>query len=102
MVAKASSTDYEEHFSLDIAEGNSSGEDDNMTTRMDNSESSPNPNRPSSPGGFLKYISYEALSANSIPCSLRGQSYYDCRSKMIVNPYRRGCSAITRCRRLTD
>lgn len=49
------------------------------------------------------YISYGCLSANRIPCPPRsGRSYYthNCyRAKEPVNPYTRGCSAITRCRR---
>ncbi|KAL2504912.1 Protein RALF-like 34 [Abeliophyllum distichum] len=48
------------------------------------------------------YISYGALSANRIPCPPRsGRSYYthNCYSaRGPVNPYTRGCSAITRCR----
>ncbi|CAA2988966.1 RALF-like 34 [Olea europaea subsp. europaea] len=48
------------------------------------------------------YISYGALSANRIPCPPRsGRSYYtpSChRARGAVNPYTRGCSAITRCR----
>ncbi|KAM0840869.1 hypothetical protein ACQ4PT_059357 [Festuca glaucescens] len=44
-----------------------------------------------------KYISYAALRADQIPCNKRGQSYYnDCASQgKPVNPYTRGCSAIT-------
>lgn len=45
------------------------------------------------------YISYAALSADSIPCNVRGASYYDCSSHLEINPYRRGCSEITRCAR---
>lgn len=48
------------------------------------------------------YISYGALSANRIPCPPRsGRSYYthNCfKARGPVNPYTRGCSAITRCR----
>ncbi|XP_047322908.1 rapid alkalinization factor [Impatiens glandulifera] len=44
------------------------------------------------------YISYGALQRNSVPCSRRGASYYNCRSGAQANPYTRGCSAITRCR----
>ncbi|KAJ0791074.1 putative rapid ALkalinization Factor [Helianthus annuus] len=46
-----------------------------------------------------KYISYGALQGNNVPCSQRGASYYNCRSGGQANPYQRGCSAITRCRR---
>ncbi|XP_019175309.1 PREDICTED: rapid alkalinization factor-like [Ipomoea nil] len=45
-----------------------------------------------------RYISYGALSRNRVPCSRRGASYYNCRPGAPANPYRRGCSAITRCR----
>ncbi|XP_057717860.1 rapid alkalinization factor [Arachis stenosperma] len=45
-----------------------------------------------------KYISYGALQRNTIPCSRRGASYYNCRPGAQANPYNRGCSAITRCR----
>ncbi|OIW17492.1 hypothetical protein TanjilG_22604 [Lupinus angustifolius] len=44
------------------------------------------------------YISYGALQRNTVPCSRRGASYYNCRTGAQANPYRRGCSAITRCR----
>ncbi|XP_010546717.1 PREDICTED: protein RALF-like 22 [Tarenaya hassleriana] len=46
-----------------------------------------------------KYISYGALQRNSVPCSRRGASYYNCRRGAQANPYSRGCSTITRCRR---
>lgn len=46
-----------------------------------------------------KYISYGALNRNSVPCSRRGASYYNCRHGAQANPYNRGCSSITRCRR---
>lgn len=45
-----------------------------------------------------KYISYQVLQRNSVPCSLRGASYYNCQAGAEANPYTRGCSAITRCR----
>ncbi|TVU34661.1 hypothetical protein EJB05_16504, partial [Eragrostis curvula] len=48
------------------------------------------------PGG---YISYDAMSRGRVPCSIRGASYYNCRPGAPANPYSRGCSAITRCRR---
>ncbi|KAF2545406.1 hypothetical protein F2Q70_00023286 [Brassica cretica] len=46
-----------------------------------------------------RYISYGALRRNSVPCSRRGASYYNCRRGAHANPYSRGCSVITRCRR---
>jgi Rapid ALkalinization Factor (RALF) len=46
-----------------------------------------------------RYISYGALRRDSVPCSYRGASYYNCRPGAHANPYARGCSAITRCRR---
>ncbi|CAM8938573.1 hypothetical protein QQ045_013912 [Rhodiola kirilowii] len=45
-----------------------------------------------------RYISYGALNRNRVPCSRRGASYYNCQTGAQANPYRRGCSAITRCR----
>ncbi|CAN8270213.1 unnamed protein product [Cochlearia groenlandica] len=47
------------------------------------------------------YISYGALKKNSVPCSRRGASYYNCRRGAQANPYSRGCSVITRCQRST-
>ncbi|XP_060180260.1 rapid alkalinization factor-like [Lycium barbarum] len=44
------------------------------------------------------YISYGALQRNTVPCSRRGASYYNCETGAEANPYDRGCSAITRCR----
>ncbi|KAJ1699393.1 hypothetical protein LUZ63_007905 [Rhynchospora breviuscula] len=44
------------------------------------------------------YISYGALQADSVPCSQRGASYYNCQPGASANPYSRGCSAITQCR----
>ena len=44
------------------------------------------------------YISYGALRRDSVPCSRRGASYYNCRPGAQANPYHRGCSRITRCR----
>ncbi|KAF2544094.1 hypothetical protein F2Q68_00033174 [Brassica cretica] len=46
-----------------------------------------------------KYVSYGAMRKNSVPCSRRGASYYNCQRGAQANPYRRGCSTITRCRR---
>lgn len=48
------------------------------------------------------YISYGALRANSVPCSKRGNSYYNCRSTSQANPYQRSCTQITRCARSTS
>ncbi|KAL1220536.1 Protein RALF-like 33 [Cardamine amara subsp. amara] len=46
-----------------------------------------------------KHISYDALQANTVPCSVPGNSYYGCKSAAQANPYNRGCSAIDRCQR---
>ncbi|PSS10227.1 Protein RALF-like [Actinidia chinensis var. chinensis] len=48
-----------------------------------------------------RYISYGALRANNVPCSRRGQSYYNCNQRGRANPYQRGCSYITHCARYT-
>lgn len=103
MVANAL-THSEEDFSLGVPEGSPTDAEDNETIAMNsNFELAPNPNEPLLQiGGIPKHISYEALRANTIPCSKRGRSYYDCRNKTIVNPYRRGCTAITNCKRYTD
>ncbi|XP_057539695.1 rapid alkalinization factor-like [Amaranthus tricolor] len=45
------------------------------------------------------YISYGALNKNRVPCSRRGASYYNCKPGAQANPYTRGCSNISRCRR---
>ncbi|XP_038876152.1 uncharacterized protein LOC120068449 [Benincasa hispida] len=49
-----------------------------------------------------RYLSYEALRKNNVPCGHRGRSYYDCNQHQKANPYRRGCTAITGCARFTD
>ncbi|KAF8083904.1 hypothetical protein N665_0746s0006 [Sinapis alba] len=49
-----------------------------------------------------RYISYNALKKNNVPCSRRGRSYYDCKKRKRANPYRRGCSVITHCYRQTS
>nr|XP_009623267.1 protein RALF-like 22 [Nicotiana tomentosiformis]XP_016459104.1 PREDICTED: protein RALF-like 22 [Nicotiana tabacum] len=46
-----------------------------------------------------RYISYQAMRRNSIPCNRRGQSYYQCTRMQRIRPYRRGCLQITRCSR---
>ncbi|CAL0311089.1 unnamed protein product [Lupinus luteus] len=45
-----------------------------------------------------EYISYNALQPNTVPCSQRGSSYYNCKPEASVNPYTRGCNTITHCR----
>ncbi|XP_020088332.1 protein RALF-like 19 [Ananas comosus] len=50
--------------------------------------------------GRTRFISYGALMKNRVPCSRRGQSYYNCRRRRRANPYHRGCSIITRCARI--
>ncbi|RRT50676.1 hypothetical protein B296_00043053 [Ensete ventricosum] len=52
--------------------------------------------------GRQRFISYGALSRNRVPCNRRGHSYYNCRRSRRANPYRRGCSVITRCARFLD
>ncbi|KAK2642145.1 hypothetical protein Ddye_023908 [Dipteronia dyeriana] len=51
--------------------------------------------------GGSRYISYGALKANQVPCNKRGHSYYNCQRSKKANPYTRGCSAITKCKRYT-
>ncbi|XP_074561852.1 protein RALF-like 22 [Curcuma longa] len=45
------------------------------------------------------YISYGAMHRDGVPCSWRGASYYNCHPGAEANPYDRGCSVITQCRR---
>ncbi|KAK8452632.1 hypothetical protein SEVIR_5G140900v4 [Setaria viridis] len=52
-----------------------------------------------------RYISYAALRADQVPCNQRGRSYYSncgAGAQKAANPYRRGCSVITRCARNTN
>ncbi|XP_052206684.1 rapid alkalinization factor [Diospyros lotus] len=46
-----------------------------------------------------KYISYETLKRDLVPCSRPGASYYNCKPPGQANPYNRGCDAITHCAR---
>ncbi|XP_010466739.1 PREDICTED: protein RALF-like 24 [Camelina sativa] len=48
-----------------------------------------------------RYISYETLRRDMVPCQKPGASYYACRSGQ-ANSYNRGCSIITRCARDTN
>ena len=48
--------------------------------------------------GGSGYIGYDALRRDSVPCSQRGASYYNCQPGAEANPCSRGCSAITQCR----
>ncbi|KAK8548406.1 hypothetical protein V6N13_054786 [Hibiscus sabdariffa] len=45
-----------------------------------------------------RYISYETLRRDMIPCEKPGASYYDCHAGQ-ANPYSRACEIITRCAR---
>uniref|UniRef100_A0A803MN85 Rapid ALkalinization Factor n=1 Tax=Chenopodium quinoa TaxID=63459 RepID=A0A803MN85_CHEQI len=46
-----------------------------------------------------RHISYDALKKDHVPCPIHGASYYNCRLGAAANPYHRGCSQITLCRR---
>ncbi|OVA05693.1 Rapid ALkalinization Factor [Macleaya cordata] len=46
-----------------------------------------------------KFISYETLKKDVIPCGRPGASYYNCQVTGEANPYNRGCEVITRCDR---
>ncbi|KAM0940917.1 putative rapid ALkalinization Factor [Dioscorea sansibarensis] len=46
-----------------------------------------------------RYISYEALKSNVVPCTRPGAPYYNCHGVSRANPYTRGCGIITRCSR---
>ncbi|KAE8714525.1 Protein RALF-like 24 [Hibiscus syriacus] len=45
-----------------------------------------------------RYISYETLRRDMVPCEKPGASYYDCHAGQ-AHPYSRGCEIITRCAR---
>ncbi|KAI4344943.1 hypothetical protein L6164_012118 [Bauhinia variegata] len=45
-----------------------------------------------------KYISYETLKRDMVPCDKVGASYYNCHARP-ANPYNRGCEVITGCAR---
>uniref|UniRef100_A0ACD5YBU3 Uncharacterized protein n=1 Tax=Avena sativa TaxID=4498 RepID=A0ACD5YBU3_AVESA len=47
---------------------------------------------------YMSYISYGALYADTVPCSVQGASYYNCQPGAEAYPYERGCSRITLCR----
>lgn len=51
-----------------------------------------------------RYISYELLRADVVPCSIEGVLYYNCRSGggARVNAYHRGCGLISRCARYAN
>ncbi|XP_021722861.1 protein RALF-like 19 [Chenopodium quinoa] len=49
--------------------------------------------------GRRRYISYDALKKNNVPCNRRGRSYYNCNHNTRANPYNRGCTYITHCAR---
>ncbi|KAL6293491.1 hypothetical protein ACE6H2_001633 [Prunus campanulata] len=46
-----------------------------------------------------KYISYETLRRDLVPCGKPGASYYNCHA-VAANPYNRGCEVITGCARV--
>ncbi|XP_057747071.1 protein RALF-like 24 [Arachis stenosperma] len=45
-----------------------------------------------------RYISYETLKRDMVPCDRAGSSYYSCKARE-ANPYNRGCEVITACAR---
>lgn len=45
-----------------------------------------------------RFISYETLRRDMIPCERAGASYYNCHARQ-ANPYNRGCEVITGCAR---
>ncbi|TYI78930.1 hypothetical protein E1A91_D06G248800v1 [Gossypium mustelinum] len=72
-------------------------ETETTTTMMMDSET----NRRLLNGMKRRYISYAALKLNNVPCFQQGRSYYECSTGKPVNPYTRGCTYATRCRRFT-
>ncbi|KAL5781371.1 hypothetical protein ACOSP7_006400 [Xanthoceras sorbifolium] len=45
-----------------------------------------------------RFISYDTLARDMVPCTKPGASYYACHRGQ-ANPYSRGCEVITRCAR---
>ncbi|KAJ1407296.1 Rapid ALkalinization Factor [Sesbania bispinosa] len=45
-----------------------------------------------------RYISYETLKRDMVPCDRAGASYYNCHPRQ-TKPYNRGCEIITACAR---
>ncbi|KAL4320572.1 hypothetical protein HN51_064669 [Arachis hypogaea] len=45
-----------------------------------------------------RYISYDTLKRDMVPCDRAGASYYNCHARQ-ANPYNRGCEVITACAR---
>ncbi|XP_031097123.1 uncharacterized protein LOC116001381 [Ipomoea triloba] len=46
-----------------------------------------------------RYISYDTLKRDLVPCDTPGDSYYNCKGPAASHPYSRGCEIITRCAR---
>ncbi|PIN08458.1 hypothetical protein CDL12_18963 [Handroanthus impetiginosus] len=46
-----------------------------------------------------RYISYDTLKRDLVPCDRPGASYYNCKGHGVANSYGRGCEMITRCAR---
>ncbi|XP_073120744.1 protein RALF-like 24 [Henckelia pumila] len=46
-----------------------------------------------------RYISYDTLKKDLVPCEDPGVSYYNCGGSGVANHYSRGCEVITRCAR---
>ncbi|KAL6627237.1 hypothetical protein ACP70R_030963 [Stipagrostis hirtigluma subsp. patula] len=49
-----------------------------------------------------KFVSYGALKEDQVRCSQRGNTSASCAALQPANPYRRGCSETTRCKRNMD
>ncbi|CAK9149115.1 unnamed protein product [Ilex paraguariensis] len=49
-----------------------------------------------------RYISYDTLKRDMVPCYKPGASYYNCKNAGEANSYNRGCEVITRCRGVSD
>ncbi|KAM7508314.1 hypothetical protein LguiA_018767 [Lonicera macranthoides] len=50
--------------------------------------------------GRVRFISYDAMRANNVPCNQRGVAYYNCGVSNRANPYHRACTAATSCARV--
>ncbi|KAM7506066.1 hypothetical protein LguiB_004970 [Lonicera macranthoides] len=52
--------------------------------------------------GRTRYISYDAMRANNVPCQIRGGTYYNCQPPNQANVYQRACTAATSCARVSS
>ncbi|CAL9146899.1 protein RALF-like 33 [Musa acuminata AAA Group] len=74
------------------------GQEDAMEMEMEMEMSTEETRRLLWAASGKKYISYEALKGDVVPCTKLGVPYYNCHSFPSANPYNRGCQVISGCR----